>query len=404
MDSRINQKKPCAFFFLFSVIPFLVFSSLQIPINAVDVPKTETIEKELWALINTERALHSLPLIELSSTLSDMARQHSLDMANQGKSEPSHLSSSGKTLVNRLGDADIYFIDAGENVAFSETFMAEFIHESFFNSPGHRENILDPTFTQVGIGIVHLDNKGYYITQDFLRPLLLKTEKQVSQIVLDRVNNGRHLMGLPPLDLWQEANQFAQYLAERKAKDLVLPDIPPEFRETLIVFLSTPNLTQKELNFPEADNPRYNKGTLGVWFGTNGDNPGGVYVLALMLFAENMSLTLSNEEQKIFVFNLINKIRIQNSLKIFILDDHLTEAAERMASKAAKTKRGKSTTISEYTQYENLTYGTEDLTNFPGSLDSTVRKTHLSKIGIGLVYKKNQGSQKGTFFISIIFE
>jgi hypothetical protein len=254
--------------------------------------------------------------------------------------------------------------------------VAEFIHESLLKSEGHRENILDPDFTQVGIGIVNRDGKGYYITQVFLRPLLFQTDTQVRQIILERINRKRDLMALPPLDLWQEADQFAQNLAERKAAGLDLPEIPQELRETLIVFLSTPSLAQEELNFPEAVNPRYNKGTLGVWFGKNGDYPGGVYVFALMLFAENSLSTLSIEEQKKFVLNLVNKIRTQNGLKILFLDEQLSQAAERTAAKAAR--KLEILPLPEYTK--------------------------LKKIGIGLVYKKNPGFPKGTFFISLIFE
>jgi len=251
------------------------------------IPKIDTIEKELWNLINKERKLDNLPLLELSSALNAMARQHSLDMASQGEANPSHLSSNGKSLINRLDDADFYYIEAGENVAFSETFEVEFIHESIIGSIELIENILNPNFTQIGIGIVHQDNKGYYITQDFLRPLLFKTDKQVSQMVLDRINTERRLMDLPSLDLRVQAKRFAQSSAKRIAIGQPLRKIPPEFGETYIVFLSTPRLTQEELDFPEAVNPQYNIGALGIWFGKNRDYPGGVYVIVLMLFADN---------------------------------------------------------------------------------------------------------------------
>ena len=402
MNTGTKQERLCTLLILLFLIPLLIFASPRPQIEAAEIPTTDAIEKELWNLINKERELHNLPHLELSSALSDMARQHSLDMANQGK--PSHLSSNGKTLVNRLEDADFYYVDAGENVAFSETYMALFIHESFIKSTEHRENILDPDFSLVGIGIVHREDKGYYITQDFLRTLLFKTDTQVNQIVLDRINIERRLMALPPLDLWQEAEQFAQNLAERKAKGLALPVIPPELRETFIVFLSTPSLTQEELDFPEAVNPRYNRSTLGIWFGKNRDYPGGVYVLALMLFAENVSHTLSPEEQKHYILELINKIRTQHGLKIFTLDEQLTDAAERTVSKAAQRRKSDMPILPEYEHLETLTYGTEDLTLLPNTLDNTVLKSHLRKIGIGIVYKKNPGSQKGTFFISLIFE
>jgi len=402
MNSAADKKR---IWILLILLFFLLHSVIALSQDTKKIktfPTTDAIEKELWNLINEERRLYDLPLLELSSALSDLARQHSLDMANRG--EPSHSSSNGKTLVNRLEEADIYYVDAGENVAFSETYVAEFIHESLFNSGEHRESILDPDFTQIGIGVFHQENNGYYVTQDFLSPLKIKTDNQVTQIVLDQINTDRHLMALPPLASWEEAEQFSQKLAEKRATGQALPVIPSELRETLIIFLSTPSLTQEELNFPEAVNPRYNRGTLGIWFGKNRDYPGGVYVLSLMLFAENVSHTLSPEEQKQYIFELINKKRAQQDLKMFAFDEQLTEAAERTASKAALRRRSDMPILPEYAHLESLTYGTEDITLLPDALDSTVRKTHLTKIGIGVIFRKNPGSQKGTFYISLIFE
>ncbi len=190
MNSGIKKEKLRTFPFLLFMIPLLIFASPQTPKKIAIFPETDAIEKELWNFINKERGHHNLPLLEFSSALSEMARQHSLDMANQGKL--THLSSNGKTLINRLENAGLFFVDAGENVAVSQTFVAEFIHDSFFESIEHRENILNPDFTQIGIGIIHLENKEYYVTQDFLRPLLFKTEKQISHIILDRINTERH--------------------------------------------------------------------------------------------------------------------------------------------------------------------------------------------------------------------
>lgn len=97
MNTEIKKERLWTLFFLLSVIPLLIFSSTQTPKKAATIPSVPAIEKELWTLINKERGLHNLLLLELSTALSDMARQHSLDMAHQGEPEPSHLSSSGKT-------------------------------------------------------------------------------------------------------------------------------------------------------------------------------------------------------------------------------------------------------------------------------------------------------------------
>lgn len=400
MNSGIKKVRLWTLPFLLSVISLLIFASPQTPQKAATVPKTDAIEKELWNLINKERGLHNFPLLEFSSALSGMARQHSLDMAHQ--EVPSHLSSSGKTLTDRLEDAGLFYVNAGENVAFSETFVAEFIHKELFESREHRENILDPDFTQIGIGVIHLENKGYYVTQNFLRPLVQKSIKQVSRIILEYINKERRLAELPPLERWKEAERFAQNLAERKANGLALPDIPPEYGETLVVFLSTPRLNQEEFLFKDAVDPEYNTGALGIWFGKNRDYPGGVYALTLLLFAENRQVSLSSTDQRKIILDQVNKIRTQYDLKMLTLDERLTEAAERMVSKAAL--RSEMSVFPDTYRYESLTYGTEDLSLLPASLGSIVKKSSLRKIGIGLVHRKMRGSLSGTFVVALLFE
>jgi len=111
-----------------------------------------TIEQTIFKLINEEREKLGLSLLKFSPPLNLIARKHSQDMAL--REDIFHLSSSGKTYSERLVEEDIFFKKNGENVAFSESFMAEFIHQSFMKSPGHKENILDPEFDEVGIGVI----------------------------------------------------------------------------------------------------------------------------------------------------------------------------------------------------------------------------------------------------------
>ena len=85
MNTGIKKGRLWTLLFLLSVTPLIIFASLQTPKKVADIPKIDAIEKELWNLINKQRKLNNLPLLELSPALSDMARQHSLDMANQEK-------------------------------------------------------------------------------------------------------------------------------------------------------------------------------------------------------------------------------------------------------------------------------------------------------------------------------
>jgi hypothetical protein len=76
-----------------------------------------------------------------------------------------------------LAHNDLYFSPAtqaalgctarGENVAF--TGSVEAANYEFMNSPGHRANILDPRFTDVGIGVVPALGGGIWVTEDFVQ-------------------------------------------------------------------------------------------------------------------------------------------------------------------------------------------------------------------------------------------
>ncbi len=66
---------------------------------------------------------------------------------------------------DRLQEANVSFLAAGENLALAPTLSLA--HEGLMNSPGHRENVLRPQFGRIGIGIMDGGQKGLMITQMF---------------------------------------------------------------------------------------------------------------------------------------------------------------------------------------------------------------------------------------------
>lgn len=115
-------------------------------------PDVSSIEKGLLEHVNQERMKRNLvPLVSVAD-LSSLALRHSQDMASHGKI--GHVSTTGQSYLGRLAEADFYFIKIGENVAVSETFRDDIIHQKLMASPEHKENILDPDFDRIGIGIV----------------------------------------------------------------------------------------------------------------------------------------------------------------------------------------------------------------------------------------------------------
>ena len=95
--------------------------------------------------------------------LRNVARAHSADMFARGYF--SHINPDGENPFYRISAAEINYLSAGENLALAQTL--QIAHTGLMNSPGHRANILNPTFGRVGIGVQDGGIYGLMITQNF---------------------------------------------------------------------------------------------------------------------------------------------------------------------------------------------------------------------------------------------
>jgi uncharacterized protein YkwD len=64
-----------------------------------------------------------------------------------------------------MTDGNVSFWLAGENIALAPSY--ELAEIGFMNSPKHRDNILDPKYGRIGIGIIDLGIYGKMVTQNF---------------------------------------------------------------------------------------------------------------------------------------------------------------------------------------------------------------------------------------------
>jgi len=118
-------------------------------------------ERQLLDLVNIIRYRHKLPLLTWHDPAAKVAKGHSKDMENAGFF--SHVSATtGLDPFQRLKQGGVVFQMAGENIAagFPDAIEA---HENWMNSPGHRKNVLEKGFLQLGTG-VYAD----YYTQNFV--------------------------------------------------------------------------------------------------------------------------------------------------------------------------------------------------------------------------------------------
>lgn len=104
---------------------------------------------------NQQRAANGLGSLSLNSTLSQAAQAKAADMA--ANDYWSHNSPSGATPWTFIGAAGYSYQTAGENLAYGFTSSSDTI-TGWMNSAGHRANILNTSFTEVGFGIIDIAN------------------------------------------------------------------------------------------------------------------------------------------------------------------------------------------------------------------------------------------------------
>ncbi|MEU2432332.1 CAP domain-containing protein [Streptomyces sp. NPDC007861] len=112
-------------------------------------------------LVNSERSKAGCSPVTLNATLSKAAQAHSEDMASH--KNMSHTGSDGSAPGDRITRAGYSWSTYGENVAYGYD-TPESVMAGWMDSPGHRENILNCEFKEIGVGLAQPNN---YWTQDF---------------------------------------------------------------------------------------------------------------------------------------------------------------------------------------------------------------------------------------------
>ncbi|MBM4434458.1 MAG: serine protease [Chloroflexi bacterium] len=123
-------------------------------------------EAQMLALLNEERAAAGLRPLTLDPRLVPVARAHSEEMFRLRYF--GHQSPQTGSPFDRLQWAGIRYSRAGENLAYAQSVAVA--HRGLMASEGHRENILRPEFTRIGIGVISAGPYGRMFTQVFLTP------------------------------------------------------------------------------------------------------------------------------------------------------------------------------------------------------------------------------------------
>ena len=135
-----------------------------------------TFEQEVLRLTNEARSTkrkcgsktyRAAKPLRSDATLARVAAAHSADMA--AREYFSHNSTNGRTPFDRIKAAGYRYSSAGENIAAGFR-TPNSVVTAWLKSPGHCNNIMNRSFTELGVGYADGGYYGSYWTQDFGKP------------------------------------------------------------------------------------------------------------------------------------------------------------------------------------------------------------------------------------------
>lgn len=123
---------------------------------------SESLKKDLYSR-------DSLPLLYLNDSLIQMANWLSNDNMKSGA--PSHTASNGKGFAERFGASGVITKCAGENISWGNLSPLFALISLYIDKDlpqlGHRKALLNPLYTQIGVGVSAGTNNSFFYVQDF---------------------------------------------------------------------------------------------------------------------------------------------------------------------------------------------------------------------------------------------
>lgn len=122
-----------------------------------------TAEQKILELMNQKRSEAGLKPLTIDNTLAQVARYKSNDMIQNNFFD--HANPDGTKWTNWLQTIGYKYTTSGENIAYNTSDTVQ-LFDQWWNSPGHRANMMNASYTKVGIGVIYGNGK-YMGTQEF---------------------------------------------------------------------------------------------------------------------------------------------------------------------------------------------------------------------------------------------
>ena len=152
-------------------LPLVMQSEMVVPTPVV--PPDASYEEQVITITNQERLNHGCEPLKMDDRLRMAAEGHSQDMAINDYF--SHYAPNGTTPWDRIRAQGYSYSMAGENIA-AGYLSPDIVVQAWMDSEGHRANILNCGFKDIGVGYYYLKNDTgdlmyrHYWTQVFASP------------------------------------------------------------------------------------------------------------------------------------------------------------------------------------------------------------------------------------------
>src|SRR5262249_17930776 len=168
----------------------LLLGLIPLRLLSQEITSTTQMEQQILDWTNEERAKVNAPPLKWNNRLALAARLHSDEMASH--KELGHQLKGEPPFTQRLSERGAKFSGAAENVGYADS--AEELQIGWMRSPGHRANLLNPVYNEMGVGIVRAGSR-LWATADFATGLQNLSsddfEQAVEQQIASRRSNRR---------------------------------------------------------------------------------------------------------------------------------------------------------------------------------------------------------------------
>jgi uncharacterized protein YkwD len=281
---RMNKRRVLALALLFLSLlgtPYAVSQSgsrSESP-SAASIPFDADTETELLDLANQARAKAGVLPLKMDYGLTKAARTHSMKMAREHAL--SHQLPGEAPFLDRLNrTSDVHFQSAGENVALD--ISAAGAQRHLMQSPPHRENLLNPAYNLVGIGVVHAGPQ-LYVTEDFAQGSKAYSAKEAEAMVTSEIERERSDVALPGLTKEDHPGlrDIACSLAkENRTSNASTHELAQQYHVVMYMNTSIEKLPKDASEVVRHSNLR--NFSVGVCYAQNASVPMGAYWVLLL--------------------------------------------------------------------------------------------------------------------------